>query len=1035
MTVRPAIRAAAAASAAIAIAGIVPGHAAAHRHRPLPDLTVQAVSEPPALATPGSAFTAADTTANEGRRHARWSWTAYRLIASGDGETVARRIVPPLGRGGRSRGHVRAIVPHSMADGAYRLEACADAPDRIRERDETDNCRSAKRVLVVDTGPPAPPLIEAGPAEVTSSRDATFTFSHDEPGIRYECALDGAEPAPCESPQEYAELGEGDHVFVVWVVDAAGNRSEAARHRWIIVPEGMTLGDGAWSWFADPRAVHDPARGKTYVGWVARDGDIKVASYDHTTLERMTATLHPQLQRDDHANPAILVLPDGRLRVFYSAHGGDRMYHRTSLAPGDVSAWEPEQTVPGNTSGSRGYTYPNPIRLAAEQRTYLFWRGGNFNPTFATQADGAETWSTPRNLISVAGERPYAKYDSDGQATIHVAFTNAHPREADDVNIYYAAYRDGRLWKADGTAVGTLAAPIAPQAADLVYDGPENAWVHDVAHDAAGRPVIVFARFPAVGDHRYMYARWTGTEWSVHEITAAGGSIHDGDFEEQYSAGITLDHEDPSVVYLSHPVEGAFEIEAWRTADGGASWDERRVVTAGSAVENVRPVSPRGMVPFASDLSVVWMRGEYNTYVDYSTSITTILQTGGNAPPVADAELSTRSGPAPQPVDFDGAGSHDPDGNVTEWRWDFGDGEQATGERVGHVYAQPGHYVARLTVVDDGGRTDVAFEEVEIGPFEVPRVRTGPATDVADGAGTLTGSIDPRNQPAAYRFEYGPTAAYGESTPEQILDAGLGGRAVSAPVGGLVPGARYHYRLVARNATGETAGGDRSFTAAAPGASAYRETILGTPGLAAYWRLGELTGTLAADQSGNHPGAYAGGFLLGEEGALPADPDLATGFDGTSGEMTAPGPALADGRGTLEGWFDWRSGVAVMRDDTSVAGVGWILAFDSSGRLFYRVGGVNFNTGRTIASVLGRWHHVAVTNDGTAVAFYLDGERIHGAAASIATAPTPPWHVMRNGNHATQFSVGRADEVAVYTQALGSETIRDHFRVAASGAP
>ena len=331
-------------------------------------------------------------------------------------------------------------------------------------------------------------------------------------------------------------------------------------------------------------------------------------------------------------------------------------------------------------------------------------------------------------------------------------------------------------------------------------------------------------------------------------------------------------------------------------------------------------------------------------------------------------------------------------------------------------------------MVDDGGRTDVAVEEVEIGPSEAPLARTGPATEVGDGVATLTGSLDPRNQPTAYRFEYGPTTAYGAATDEQVVEAGLGSRAISATVSGLVPGERYHYRLVARNATGETAGGDRSFTAAPAGTSAYREAILATPGLAAYWRLGELAGTTAADGRGAHPGTYAGSVLLGEEGALPSDPDTSAGFDGTSGEMTAAGPALPDGRGTLEGWFDWRSGVALMRDHTSTAGVGWIVAFDSSGRLFYRVGGAKLNTGRTVGSLMGGWHHVAVTNDGTAVAFYLDGERIHGAQASITAPPTLPWHVMRNGNHPTQFTAGRADEVAVYDRALSAATIRSHFQ-------
>ncbi|HZC13091.1 MAG TPA: hypothetical protein VE270_03635, partial [Thermoleophilaceae bacterium] len=32
-----------------------------------------------------------------------------------------------------------------------------------------------------------------------------------------------------------------------------------------------SLGDGAWSWFGDPRAV--TLDGMTYVGWVDREGD------------------------------------------------------------------------------------------------------------------------------------------------------------------------------------------------------------------------------------------------------------------------------------------------------------------------------------------------------------------------------------------------------------------------------------------------------------------------------------------------------------------------------------------------------------------------------------------------------------------------------------------------------------------------------------------------------------------------------------------------------------------------------------------
>jgi hypothetical protein len=135
------------------------------------------------------------------------------------------------------------------------------------------------------------------------------------------------------------------------------------------------LGDGSWSWFGDPRAVH--GNNMTYVGWVDRDGDVKVSAYDHLARTRLSAVLQSALQADDHANPSLLLRPDGRLAVFYSTHDGDTLYERVTERARDVSGWRPPESVPVNTPGTRGYTYPNPIHLAGEQRLYLFWRGGD----------------------------------------------------------------------------------------------------------------------------------------------------------------------------------------------------------------------------------------------------------------------------------------------------------------------------------------------------------------------------------------------------------------------------------------------------------------------------------------------------------------------------------------------------------------------------------------------------------------------------------------------------------------------------------
>jgi hypothetical protein len=143
-------------------------------------------------------------------------------------------------------------------------------------------------------------------------------------------------------------------------------------------PQGFA-DDGAWSWFADPRAVyHAGAHHRTYFAYVTSAGDVDVASYDHDSGQIAATVLAPAFQVDDHANPALYVRRDGRIVVFWSAHMGAEMYYRVSTAPEDVSAFGDARTLGTNSSGTHGYTYPNPVALSGEGgRLYLFWRGAD----------------------------------------------------------------------------------------------------------------------------------------------------------------------------------------------------------------------------------------------------------------------------------------------------------------------------------------------------------------------------------------------------------------------------------------------------------------------------------------------------------------------------------------------------------------------------------------------------------------------------------------------------------------------------------
>ena len=339
------------------------------------------------------------------------------------------------------------------------------------------------------------------------------------------------------------------------------------------------------------------------------------------------------------------------------------------------------------------------------------------------------------------GERPYVKYAESGGDTIHVAYTNAHPGEFGSVNLHYVRIRGGLIERANGDDVGSLAGPpIAPGAGDTVFDRTEPCWVHDVAVDAAGRPVIVFASLLSRTDHRYWYARWTGSAWATHAITPAGGTFREDGGSPYYSGGLTLDHEDPSRVYLSRQVGAGWHVESWATATGGATWSSVPVATSG---KNVRPVSPRGLFALSGDLSVVWMKGSYPNYVDYATTIMGVED--GSLPPVADVEAAVRAGPAPLEVRFDASTSRDPDpgGRIVSWQWSFGDGSTASGEEVTHTYASGGRYFPRLTVTDVQGQSSTFVDEIAVDVPTAPTVHTGGAE-----VNTVHGAVDPENQPA-----------------------------------------------------------------------------------------------------------------------------------------------------------------------------------------------------------------------------------------------------------------------------------------------
>ena len=123
-----------------------------------------------------------------------------------------------------------------------------------------------------------------------------------------------------------------------------------------------------------------------------------------------------------------------------------------------------------------------------------------------------------------------------------------------------------------------------------------------------------------------------------------------------------------------------------------------------------------------------------------------------NQPPVAKIDFTVEG----QNVVLSGQGSSDVDGQVVSYRWDLGNGATAEGDRVQHVFAEPGEHIVTLTVTDNGGAqatatATITTERANVLP-EAVFTTTAQGLAVSFDAG---GSTDSDGQVAGYKWDFG----------------------------------------------------------------------------------------------------------------------------------------------------------------------------------------------------------------------------------------------------------------------------------------
>lgn len=398
--------------------------------------------------------------------------------------------------------------------------------------------------------------------------------------------------------------------------------------------------EGAWCWFADPRAIEfvskDGSMRRTFIGYIDRHGSVKATQVDRIAGTTEEVMVRSWFQPDDHNNPAFLVLPDDRIMIIYSRHTDEPcFYYRISREPGDITMLGEEKVL----KTSFNTTYPNPYILSDDpQHIYMCWRGTNWHPTVArmTMPDKDDNirfdWG-PHQMVQSSGARPYAKYMSNGKDKIYVAYTTGHPDNeypnwlycnVFDVNTRQLSDIKGNILSTVGTTQVRRTEEYLKAHPFAVVDHPTDSrdWIWNMAFDKQGNPVIGMTHISKdKHSHSYYYAKWTGKEWQKTFIADGGGHFHQSpETENCYSGGMAVDRNNPSVVYCSVPVNGVYEIMRYTMSEDGKAVVSSEAVTHDSKKNNARPYVTEAQcanssVAEGSEGSLYWMNGDYYFWI------------------------------------------------------------------------------------------------------------------------------------------------------------------------------------------------------------------------------------------------------------------------------------------------------------------------------------------------------------------------------------------------------------------------------------
>jgi hypothetical protein len=200
-----------------------------------------------------------------------------------------------------------------------------------------------------------------------------------------------------------------------------------------------------------------------------------------------------------------------------------------------------------------------------------------------------------------------------------------------------------------------------------------------------------------------------------------------------------------------------------------------------------------------------------------------------------------------------------------------------------------------------------------------------------------------------------------------------------------------------------------------------------------WWRLGESSGTVAADQEALNPGAYLTGTTLGAASLVSTEPsNAAVAFDGAKGAVRVASSASLNLSSpfSLEAWIK-PSKLPAAGSFASVLtkAESYSLQFNGPSLEFTVIqsGARHRLQAPSGTIVAGSTYYVVGTYDGTTQRLYVNGSQVASAALTGGASVTSNPLYLGSWGGSEEFFAGTIDEAAVYGKALTATRVAEHY--------